>query len=75
MKNSGMNVETRMVNPGSLVSSAKYIASAAMATRRFRIEYVINTVWITPALTEASKSIEVVKMESDTMVAKRTSDD
>ncbi len=24
-------------------------------------------VWITPALTEASKSVEVVKMESDTM--------
>ena len=30
---------------------------------------------ITPALTEASKSVEVVKLESDTMVAKRTSDD
>ena len=34
-----------------------------------------SSVWITPALTEASKSIEVVKMESDTMVAKRTSGD
>ena len=32
-------------------------------------------VWITPALTEASKSVEVEKPESDTMVAERTSDD
>ena len=70
-----MNVETRMVNPGSLVSSARYIASAAMATRRFRIEYIISSVWITPALTEASESVEFVKPEEDTMVAKRTSDD
>ena len=30
---------------------------------------------ITPALTEASKSVEVVKTEEDAMVAKRTSDD
>ena len=35
----------------------------------------IESVWITPALTEASKSAEVVKTEEDTMVAKRTSDD
>ena len=34
-----------------------------------------NLVWITPALTERTKSIEVVKMESDTMGAKRASDD
>ena len=31
--------------------------------------------WITPALTEASISVEVVKPEEDTMVAERTSDD
>ena len=30
---------------------------------------------ITPALTEASKSVQLVKMESDTMGAKRASDD
>ena len=30
---------------------------------------------ITPALTEASKSVQFVKTEEDTMVAKRTSDD
>ena len=30
---------------------------------------------ITPALTEASISVEVVKPEEDTMVAERTSDD
>ena len=30
---------------------------------------------ITPALTEATESVEVDKPESDTMVAERTSDD
>ena len=39
-------------------------------------ESLVKTpVWITPALTEASKSVQFVKMESDAMVAKRTSDD
>ena len=37
--------------------------------------YVEKPSWITPALTEACESVEVVKTEEDTMVAKRTSDD
>ena len=47
----------------------------------FVIEFVffrfvhMESSWITPALTEAWNSVEVVKPEEDTMVAKRTSDD
>ena len=40
-----------------------------------KLNRIDDFVWITPALTERTNSVEVVKMESDTMVAKRTSDD
>ena len=44
-------------------------------TRKYACSTATTEVGITPALTEASKSVQFVKMESDTMVAKRTSDD
>ena len=47
----------------------------AIAKQNQCVFIFIQPRWITPALTEVTESIEVEKLESDTMVAKRTSDD